>query len=31
MDSEDEVSVPTYPEELLANPDFCIGKRKDLV
>ena len=29
MDSEDEVSVPAYPEELLANPNFCIGKRKD--
>jgi Protein of unknown function (DUF1759) len=25
----DDVSVPAYPEEQLANPDFCTGKRKD--
>ena len=29
MDSEVEMSIPAYPEEQLANPDFCIGKRKD--
>jgi len=25
----DNVSIPAYPEEQLANPDFCTGKRKD--
>ena len=30
MESEvPDVSIPAYAEDQLANPDFCIGKRKD--